>query len=199
MRKINVIELIGLGEIKLYTLKPKEIEFEAVSKEGLRLEKKQKEKGTRGTYVWLDDKGKEYNNSEVFYSVGKSKVQKVKKTDKVNFDIVEKIDFLGNFMSNSYYICDCNDTLLKRWDKEIGDKAITFPLHKSSVGLKFERAYVFKFMKHLILIAGRGNISEGIKEFETLKNSAKKSKMIKEVIEIPAEQLEKDIAQIIAV
>lgn len=195
MKKIQKIEVVGLGEIELYGLKPQQQEFKPVNEAGEELTKKTKEAGKYATYVYVDESDKEYSSDEVFYNVGGKIIQKVKKTEKINdFDIVEKSDILGDFMSDGYYICDCSETTLKNWDKEVGqDKAISFVLKKSSRGLKFHRAYVLKFQNHLVLFAGAGKISDGIKEFEKLKENKKDVEVsisgLKDVVEVKAEEL----------
>lgn len=198
-RRTNHFEVVGLGEINLISINQKFPEFKPVSKEGKELTAKRE--GSL-TYYWIDDEEKKYNESDVFYLVGDKKVQKIKKSEKIeNFEIVDKTEILGNFMSDSYYICDVSDTLRKRWNKEIGeDKAITFIFKKSSRGLKFHRAFVFQFQSVLILVSGLGYVSEGIKEYTLMKKASEKAKkVINDVIEIKASDLEQEIGNLIKI
>lgn len=136
----------------------------------------------------------------MFYLVGGKKVQKVNRTEKVNnFKVVDRMEVF-DFLAEDYAVLDYSDTTYKNFLREVGeDKALKFVLKKSSVGYKFDVAFVFKFQNQLVMYSGMGTITEGLNQFKKMKQAEKKSKTISETIEIKSEEVEKEIANFIQI
>ena len=197
MKNTQQIEIVNIGDFKIFPIKAERQEFKPINKDGEEL--KSKRIGEPSHLFYVDKTGKEYTKDEVFYAIGNKKVQKISRTEKVNsFKIVEKLE-VYDFLAESYSVLDYSDTTLKNFERDVGDKAVKFILKKSTTGFKFDVGYILKWNKKLIMISGFGTISEGIKEFTLMKNSEKKSKTIKETIEIKADELNKEIESFITI
>lgn len=198
MRGTGTIELVGIGEVKTYPIKTIPIEFPRVNKDGKEVKRKTEKTGTSKTF-YEDDEGNRYDESEVFYLVGKKIISKVKRTEKISdFKVCDKMEIF-DFMSDSYSVLDYNTTTQKNFEKIAKDNAIKFKIKSSSIGMKWDIAYVFKFNGHLVMFKGMGKISDGLKEFADMKQAESKSKTIKEEITIKAEDLNKEIEGIITI
>jgi hypothetical protein len=192
MRNTQTLEIKDIGEVKLYPIKVARQEFKPINESGEEL--KSKRIGEASHLIYVDKAEKEYEKENIFYLVGKNKVQKILRTEKVNaFKIVDKMEVF-DFLAEDYAILDYSETTLKNFEREIGDKAIKFVIKKSSTGFKFDIAYIFKFQNRLIMYSGFGLISEGLKNFNLMKQTEKVSKTIKDTIEIKCEDL--DIIQL---
>ena len=192
MRNTQSLEIVGIGDFKVYPIKTTRAEFEPINEQGEVL--KSKRIGEPSHLVYVDKTGKEYEKDEVFYLVGKNKVQKIERTAKVSaFKITDKEEVF-DFLAEDYAILDYSDTTYKNFLKEIGEqKALKFVLKKSSTGLKFDVAFVFKFQNRLVMYSGMGSITNGIKEFLLMKQSESKSKTIKDTITIKCEDVAESI------
>lgn len=195
MKAINKIEIVGIGNITLLTIKASEKTFNPISKEGKEL--KAKREGSL-TYYWEDSKGNRYERSDVFYEVAGQKVQKVNRTEKVkSFEVVDKLG-VYDFLTDGFYVVGCDETTRGILNKKLnGDKAIRFLLKKSSRGFKWVWAYIIKWGKQFVVYTGKGTITEGVKEFEKLQQKAGKKEIITSVVEVASDSLEKEIASLI--
>lgn len=191
MRKTNTFEIVGIGEFTRFPITRHKAEYKAINKEGVEVEKHRE--GTL-TYYWVDNEGNKYSESEVFYAIGDKKVQKVKKTEKVSsYEVVDKTE-VYDFLAEGFAVVDGTETTLRNFNRKVKEnEALKFKIKLSSNGLKFDIAYILKWCGSLLMISGGGKISEGIKEFSLMKKTESKTKTLKQVIEVSADELEKEI------
>jgi len=194
MRKTQSFEILGVGTFNIYPIKKKEKTFQLVNSEGEAVEKTEKESGSSAVYVWTDSKGNEYTKEQVFYDIGGRKIQKIKKTEKVKtFELTDRTE-IYDLAETSTYLLEGNETTTKNFENKVGDKAIRFVFKKSSTGLKFHNAFIFRSHNEILMITGVGKISEGITEFKKMKQSVKsKNVVMKDVVEIQADEIEGEI------
>lgn len=195
MRKTNTFEVKDIGEFSTYPIKQKSKEFKAVNQEGEEIKKEVKEKGNSAIYVWVDSKGNEYKEEKVFYDISGKKIQKINKTEKVNnYELCDREEIF-DFVADSYYCLECNETTERNFNRVVKDKAIRFIFKKSSRGFKFSVAYITKYQKQLLMITGIGKISNGVNEFKKMKQAVGKKAVnkLKNVVEVKAEDLENEI------
>lgn len=198
MRKTNEYEVCGLGNFQRFPIRKARQEFKVVNSEGKELIRNSE--GTRITF-FTDDEGKRYEEKDVFYLLGNTKVQKVKRTEKIaDFKIVDKLEVF-DLANSTTSILDYSTTTLMNFEREIGtDKAVKFLVKLSSRGFKWCFAYILKYESRLIMIESDDGIlkSDGIKEFTLMKRTSEKSKtIINQVVEVKSEDLEKEITEII--
>jgi len=171
-------------------------EFPTITEDGKELTRKSE--GTRTTY-WIDKEGNRYEESDVWYLIGKEKVQKVKRTEKVkSYEVVDKMEAL-NLANAKTSVLNYTETTLRNFEREVGmDKAIKFLDKQSSRGLKWVVAYIYRQEGRLVKRNSDDGISvsDGIREFALMKKKQEKGKMkvINQVVEVKAEELEKEIA-----
>jgi len=165
MKKTSEIEIEGVGKIKLYSIKVEKQIFEECNKNGEKLKKVLVEKPKRAVYKWVDSKGNEYTEKDVFRNIGGILVQKVKKTEVVrNYKIVDKNNI--DLVNSSYMIAVADKYTEERLKQKIGnDKAIMFIAKFSTNGFKWQRAYLFYRDNVLLLVKGEGLLSKAIEEF----------------------------------
>jgi len=196
MKSQNTIELVGIGNIKIYPIKAEQKEFEVVNKDLKPLKVKPTAEGKRKPRTYLDSEGKEYTEAEVGRNIGGKFVQKVKRTEKVSkMEIVDKTTIIGNFMSDGYFIVDGDETATINLDKQIGeDKALKFKYKSSSNGLKWRQAYLYRFQNAYCMDIGLGTKEEGLKSFNVQKEAVKQLEDLKEIVVTnTAEELENAI------
>lgn len=187
MKNTQTFEIVGIGEVRTFPIKVERKRFPLVNKDGIEVTSKRSGESSHLVFVTAD--GNECEKNETFYLVGDKKVNTIARTSKVSkFEIVDRED-ISNFCSESQAILDYSDTTFKNFEREVGDKAIKFTLKKSSVGEKFDTAYIAKFQGHLVMWSGVGTISEGLKVFQLMKQTEKVTKQIKDTIEIKAEDI----------
>lgn len=184
MKKQNEIELVGIGKVRLYPIKAEQKEFEMCNKDLKPLKKAVAEKGSRAVYKFLDSDNNEYTKEEVGYNINGNFLQKVKRTEKVNkFNVVDRTNIIGNFMGESYFILDADDTALNLLEKQIGnDKALEFVYKSSSIGFKWRKAYIYAFQNCFVMAIGVGYILDGVAEFMKQKTAVKQITELKEVV-----------------
>lgn len=198
MRTQQKFQVVGIGSFDLISIKQKPIEFLRVNNEGKEVEKKVKEKGTRTTYMWVDEVGKEYQDKDIFYDVVGKKIQKISRTEKVNnFEIVDKTE-IYNLSETKTYILKCDETTRKNFDEKVKDSAIKIKgFKKSSVGMSFEIAYIYRSQKEILMITGLGNIGKAIKQFQKQKQADTTKTISIDVVEIKCDEVENEIAGLI--
>ena len=199
MKKSNKIELVGVGTFDIYPIKTEEKQFRVVSKDLRPIKKVLVEKNKQATYKYFDDKGTEYNKEDIGFDVNGKFFQKVERTHKVTkYNIIDKTEIIGDFMSDGYFIIDGDDrTSQMNIEKELGDeKAIEYTYKSSTNGMKWRKAYIFKSLnkKGYVMIMGLGSISEGLEEFETQKEAVEDLEELKEiVVSAKADDIEIDL------
>lgn len=185
MKTTNNIEVIGIGNFKVISIKEKENDDLPLIDENFNeLEKRQIEKGTQAKYIFINPKTKqEVTKDKVYYNFNSIKVQQIKRSEKIKkFDIVDKTE-IYNLSELSISLLDSDDTTRINFDKIVSNNAIRFIYKKSTIGFTFWKAYILKLFDELFLITGKGDIKTAIKEYKENKKTSK------EVTEVSIQKL----------
>ena len=196
MRKTQAIEIIGIGNFNIYPIKIKEKEYNKISQDGKILDKKILEPSIPAKFIYVDKEDNEVEKDKVFVDFNGLKIQQIKRSDKIKrFDIVDKTE-IYNLTEYGISFLDTDETTLKIFNEKIQDKAITFKLKKATIGFNFYRAFILKLNGVLVMINGKGNLSQAIEEFKQMSiNKQQKTEIIVQKVEVNAEEIE-DLIQI---
>ena len=196
MRKTQEIEVVGIGNFNIYPIKVKEIDYNKISQEGNILKKKILEPSKQAVYIYVDNEGNETPKEKVMIDFNGLKIQQIKRTEKVkNFSLVDKTE-IYNLTEYSLSFLDTDETTLSIFNEKIKDKAITFKLKKSTIGFNFYRAYILKLNNVLVMISGKGNLSQAIEDFKQLSiNKQQKTEVVVQKVEVNVSDIE-DLIQV---
>jgi len=197
LKKTQSIEIVGVGNFNIYPIKVKEKDYNKINSNGNILNKKILEPSQPAKYVYVDDKNTEYSNDRVFVDFNGLKIQQIKRTDKIkNFELVNKTE-IYNLTEFSLSFLDTDETTLSIFNEKVEDnKAITFKLKKSTIGFNFYRAYILKLNDVLVMISGKGNLIQAVKDFKEMNiNKQQKTEVIVQKVEVNANEIE-DLIQI---
>ncbi len=193
------IEVAGVGKLNVYSINVDGKSFPLVTPDGKPV--KGKRTGTSKT-VYVDEDGKEWDKKELGYMINDRFIQKVEKTDKIkNYKIVDKTEYVGNYLSDSYYVAIPSDeeTMIQLKEKGLyDDKAMEFTLKKSSVGMSFHRAVLscFKgvlFMDSSTKPAFKSKIAQQVLEEMEQKSALMKALAETNEIVVKASEIEVEI------
>ena len=196
MRKTQSIEVVGIGNFSIYPIKVEEKTYNKVNSEGLILKKKILEPNIPAKSVFIDDKGTEYDKTRVFTDFNGLKVQQIKRSEKIkNFEVVDKQEIF-NLTEFGISFLDTDDTTANIYNEKITEsQAISFKLKKSTIGFNFYRAFILKLNGVLVMVSGKGNLIEAIKEFKELKEAKQeKAEVVVQKVEVNADEIEDLIA-----
>jgi hypothetical protein len=153
MKKANELEIDGIGKVYVYSIKVDKPEFKQVTPD--MKEVKGKRVGETSKTVYMDSEGKEHTKDEIGYSINGRFIQKVERSEKVKtYKIVDKTEYTGNFLSDSFYVVVPVDTSTDKVMREKGlydDKGMEFTYKKSSTGMSFHRAVITSFQGVLFM------------------------------------------------
>lgn len=194
MRNTNTIEVVGIGNFKVYPIVEKETEYNKVNKDKQILTKIKIVEGSPSKYAYVDENNNQYADKDVFIDFNGTLVQTIKKTEKVKkFEIVDKTEI---YNLTEYNICllKTDETTYQIFNDKIKDNAIRFTYKKSSVGLNFWRSYIMKINNKLVLIVGKGNLLKAIEDFNSMEKSKKENTEITYTrLEVNADDLEIEV------
>lgn len=172
MRKTQQIEIIGIGKFDIYPIKADEQKYPMVNNNGDEIFKQQINKSIPATYRFIDKKGKEYEETEVFFQVLDKRIQQIKRTEKVSrFEIISK-DEIYNLSESEFSVLNCDETTKRIFDEKVKNQAVRFTLKKSTTGFRFHKAFIFKMLNELVMITGIGDVKKAIQEFKKSKTTS---------------------------
>ena len=169
MNRTHSFELVGIGEFSEVPAKVQSKDYPIVNKLGEALVKKALQVGVPSEFGYMDKNGVVYEKSDVYYNLNGQLVQKVNRTDKVKaFDIVDKSEAMNLLERDTSFLIASSLTALDILKEKIGnDKALKFVYKKSSVGLKFVKAYIYQLDNQLCMITGLGDRNKALEMFKS--------------------------------
>ena len=198
MRKTHSFEIVGIGEFDEYPAKIEEKDYAMVSKDKTIVVKKVVQQGTPTEYAYVDGNGKAFSKDEVFYDFNGKLIQKVNRTDKVSkFDVVPISEAVDCLEQDTSWIIAKSKTALDNFRAKVGkDKAVKFTYKKSSVGLKFSKAYLYEQDNDLVMITGIGSRAKSQEQFKAIKRLSEDVKKGKSKVEGAVEVVSADEVEV---
>jgi len=190
MRNTNTIQIIGIGNFKIYPVTEEDKEYNKINSNGEVLKKVVVVAGTPTKYSYVDSNNKHYENKDIYTDFNGLKLQAIKKTENVKkFEIVDKTE-IYNLTEYSVSLLNVNETTMGIFENQVGNNAIKFTFKKSSVGFNFCKSYILKMNNQLVLISGKGNLQNAMNKFKEVQNSKEQNEVIFTKLEVKAEDLE---------